>query len=55
MEYLISVDLEGVHGVVGEPYKSLTRASDFDTAVENAYFEINTAVKALFDNGADKV
>lgn len=55
MEYLISVDLEGIHGVVGEPYKSLTRASDFDTAVENAYFEINTAVKALFDNGADKV
>jgi len=55
MEYLISVDLEGIHGVVGEPYKSLTRASDFADAIENAYFEINAAVKALFDNGADRV
>ncbi len=55
MEYLISVDLEGIHGVVGEPYKSLTRAADYDVSVENAYFEINAAIQALFDNGADKV
>ncbi len=55
MEYLISVDLEGIHGVVGEPYKSLTRAADYDVSVENAYFEINAAIQALFDNGVDKV
>lgn len=55
MEYLISVDLEGIHGVVGEPYKSLTRAADYNVSVENAYFEINAAISALFDNGAQKV
>ena len=55
MEYLISVDLEGIHGVVGEAYKSLTRATDYETAIENAYFEINAAAEALFDHGADKV
>jgi len=55
MEYLISVDLEGIHGIVGEPYKSLTRAFDYDLAAESACLEINTVVKALFDNGADGV
>lgn len=54
--YFISVDLEGVHGVVGEPYSGLTRkVSDYPVAVESATAEINSAVKALFDGGADEV
>ncbi|MBQ8407665.1 MAG: M55 family metallopeptidase [Clostridia bacterium] len=55
MEYLISVDLEGIHGIVGEPYKSLTRAADYEASAKAACFEINAAAKALFDNGATKV
>ena len=55
MEYLISVDLEGIHGIVGEPYKSLTRAADYSASAEAACLEINAAAAALFDNGATKV
>ena len=55
MEYLISVDLEGIHGIVGEPYKSLTRAADYGASAEAACLEINAAAAALFDNGATKV
>jgi D-amino peptidase len=54
--YFISVDLEGVHGVVGEPYSGLLRTiSDYPVAVENATAEINSAINALFDGGADEV
>lgn len=56
MEYLIAVDLEGVHGVVGEQNKGLNRmVADYPIAVENATLEVNTAIKALFDSGATKV
>ena len=42
--YFISVDLEGVHGVVGEPYSGLNRkVSDYPVAVESATAEINSA------------
>ena len=54
-EYLVAVDLEGIHGVVGEPYKTLTGSSDYPLACKNAVKEINAVVKALFDCGADKV
>ncbi|MBQ8881842.1 MAG: M55 family metallopeptidase, partial [Clostridia bacterium] len=54
--YLITVDLEGVFGVVGEKNIGLTRSiADYPVAVANATEEINTAVKALFDCGADEV
>lgn len=55
MEYLIAADLEGIHGVVGEPNKTLTDAADYPAAVEGATLEINAAVAALFDNGATRV
>ena len=55
MEYLIAVDLEGIGGVVGEPYKTLTESRDYKISTENAAREINSAVKALFNNGATKV
>lgn len=55
MEYLIAADLEGIHGVVGEPDKTLTDSSDYTAAVEGAILEINTVVAALFDNGAARV
>jgi len=56
MEYLIAVDLEGIHGVVGEPNVGLLRSlADYAVAVEGAVAEINAAVQALFDSGATKV
>lgn len=55
MEYLIAVDLEGIGGVVGAPNETLTASPDYELAKENAVREINIAVKALFDSGADKV
>ena len=56
MEYLIAVDLEGIHGVVGEPYSGLLKnLPDYKVAVDGAEKEINAAVRALFDNGATKV
>ncbi|MBR1975148.1 MAG: M55 family metallopeptidase [Clostridia bacterium] len=58
MEYLIAVDLEGVHGVVGEPMKGLGKVScaeEWSKAVESATVEINAAVRALYDSGATKV
>lgn len=56
MEYLIAVDLEGVHGVVGEAYKGLSSdMPDYQKAVENAHLEINAAAKALFESGAKTV
>ena len=56
MEYLIAVDLEGAHGIVGEPYMGLsTQLADYKKAVENVTKEINAAVKALYDSGATGV
>ena len=55
-EYLISVDLEGIHGIVGEAYDGLhTGVKDYDKAIENATKEINAVVKGLYDGGADRV
>ncbi len=55
-EYLIAVDLEGIHGVVGEPYKALSpEIPDYKVACENAVKEINCVVDALFAAGAGKV
>ncbi|MBO4594623.1 MAG: M55 family metallopeptidase [Clostridia bacterium] len=54
--YLIAVDLEGVHGVVGEANKGLTEDTDeYKKAVVSATSEVNTVAKSLFDNGAGKV
>ena len=55
MNFIICVDLEGIHGIVGEGYKTLTASGEYATACENAILEINTVAKALFDNGAEKV
>lgn len=56
MEYLIACDLEGIHEVVGEPYKGLLKElPDYKLAVTNAEKEINSVAKALFDSGATKV
>jgi len=56
MEYLIAADLEGVHGVVGEPWLGLVKTiPEYKKAVEAAVYEINAAAGALFDAGADKV
>lgn len=56
MEYLIAVDLEGIHGVVGEPNVGLRRSiADYQVAIEGAVAEINAAVQALFDSGATRV
>ena len=56
MEYLIACDLEGINGVVGEPYKGLLRElPDYQVAIRNAEKEINAAARALFDSGATKV
>ena len=55
MEYLIAVDLEGIHGVVGEENKTLTAAEDYKRACEGAALEINATAEALFECGAEKV
>lgn len=55
-EYLIAVDLEGIHGVVGEAYQALTpEIPDYRIACENAVKEINCTIDALFAAGAGKV
>lgn len=56
MKYVIAVDLEGIGGVVGAPYDKLILGhKDYDVAVTNAVREINAAVSALFDSGAELV
>ena len=56
MKYLLAVDLEGAHGVVGEPYKGLIPGmKEYDKAVENVTKEVNAATEALYDYGATKV
>lgn len=55
-DYLIAVDLEGIHGVIGEPYKSLyPDVADYAVALENAVKEVNCATEALFAAGAERV
>ena len=55
-KYFISVDLEGVHGAVGEPYIGFVKSVfDYPKAIESVVLEINTAVRALFNGGADEV
>ena len=54
-EYLVAVDLEGIHGVLGERYKTMTDSYDYSLACENAVKEINATVAALFDGGAERV
>ena len=54
--YLINVDMEGIHGVVGERYRGMDPGiADYHIATENSIKEINAAVKALFEGGADNV
>ena len=60
MEYLIALDLEGVHGVKGEPLKVSPYAigvgtGEYEVAKASAVQEVNRAVKALFDGGATRV
>ena len=54
-KYLIAVDIEGIHGVVGEPYKTATDAFDYEIALHNAAKEANAIAAALFDSGAEVV
>jgi len=59
-EYLIAVDMEGVHDVMGEPYNVSVRPIGVDTkqyatAVASATKEVNVAINALFESGAEKV
>lgn len=54
--YLIAVDMEGVHGVVGVPYMGLkNELDDYKIAVASATKEVNAVIKALYDAGADNV
>lgn len=36
MEFIIACDPEGIHGVVGEPYKTLNESYDYKAATEGA-------------------
>lgn len=54
-KFLIAVDLEGIHGILGEPNTKLTQAFDYKLAIENAIIEVNTVAKTLFDCGAELV
>ncbi len=56
MEFLLAVDLEGAHGVIGEPYCGLLPGmAEYEKAVKNVTEEVNAAVDALFGVGATKV
>ena len=54
-EYLIAIDIEGIHGIVGEAMKTATEAFDYEQALVNATRETNVIVRALFDCGAARV
>ena len=55
-DFLIAVDMEGVHGVVGEPNKGLmVDLVDYKKAVVAATGEVNAVAKGLFEAGAGKV
>ncbi len=54
--FLVAVDLEGIHGVVGVEYESLhTGKPDYEKAIVNAEKEVNAVAKGLFDGGAELV
>lgn len=54
--YLIAVDMEGVHGVVGVAYRGLAcELDDYKVAVKSATKEVNAVIKALYDSGANQV
>ena len=60
MEYLIALDLEGVHGVVGEPlevspYAIGVGTGQYEVAKASAVAEVNRVVKALFAGDATRV
>ena len=53
---LFALDLEGVNNVVGEPYMGLARETEqWYVAIEQAVLEVNSAARALFDIGVEKV
>ena len=53
---LISLDLEGVNRVVGEPYSGLARDTEqWHIAREQAVLEVNAAADALFEAGVEVV
>ena len=53
---LISLDLEGVNRVVGEPYSGLARDTEqWYIAREQAVLEVNAAADALFEAGVELV
>ena len=56
MNFAIACDLEGIAGVVGFPKEGLgTQSKQYQFAIKQAVREINSAVAALYDSGADKV
>ena len=60
MEYLIALDLEGVHGVMGEPLAVSAFAigvgtGQYEAAKASAIQEVNRVTKALFEGGATRV
>jgi D-amino peptidase len=56
MNFAIACDLEGIGGVVGFPNEGLgTTSKQYLFAIRQAAREVNSAVKALYDSGADKV
>lgn len=55
-QYLVAVDLEGIHEVVGIPYEGLySGTEEYKKAVTNAIKEVNAIAKGLFDGGAEVV
>ena len=53
---LILIDMEGVGGVVGDPYSGLVKGCEqYKIATEQGIREINAAAEALFEKGAKKV
>lgn len=56
MNFAIACDLEGIGGVVGFSGEGLgTTSKQYEFACKQAVREINAAVKALYERGADKV
>lgn len=56
MKYLVALDLEGIHGVVGRPYEGLYKGTDeYIQATKNAEKEINALCEELFAQGETEV
>lgn len=56
MKYIVAVDLEGIHGVVGRPNEKLSRGLDTHAeAAKNAVKEVNALCEALFEVGETEV